>query len=77
LHICNHLSSKRRLNSLEEPYRLDGVIVALGASIGIAVFPDDAAFGEELVQQADQDMYRRKAARKAGVPRDQASPVGH
>ena len=56
MHICNHLSSKRRLNSLEEPYRLDGVIVALGASIGIAVFPDDAAFGEELVQQADRDM---------------------
>ncbi len=53
--------------SLDEPYRLDDVIVGVGASIGIAVFPDDAAFGEELVKLADQDMYRRKQARKAGA----------
>ncbi len=62
--------------SLDEPYSLDGVIVSVGASIGIVVFPEDAAVGEDLVKQADQDMYRRKAARKA-PPRDQDSPVEH
>jgi len=51
--------------SIDEPYPLDDVIVWIGASIGIAVFPDDAAFGEDLVKLADQDMYRRKQARKA------------
>ncbi len=51
--------------SIDEPYPLDDVIVAIGASIGMAVFPDDAAFGEDLVKVADQDMYRRKQARKA------------
>ena len=56
--------------SLDRPYPLDDVIVAVGASIGIAVFPDDAAFGEDLVKQADHDMYRRKEVRRTDVPRD-------
>jgi hypothetical protein len=29
------------------------------------------AFGEDLVKWADQDMYRRKQAPKAGAPHDQ------
>jgi diguanylate cyclase (GGDEF)-like protein/PAS domain S-box-containing protein len=56
--------------SIDEPYTLDDVIVAVGASIGIAVFPEDAAFGEDLVKLADRDMYRRKEARLAGATRD-------
>ena len=57
-------------HSIDEPYPLDDVIVAVGASIGIAVFPDDATFGEELVKLADQDMYRRKQAPRAVAPHD-------
>ena len=61
--------------SIDEPYPLDDVIVAIGASIGIAVFPDDAAFGEDLVKLADQDMYRRKQAPGTGAAHDQPSPA--
>lgn len=64
------VAEKLRL-SIDEPYPLDDVIVAIGASIGIAVFPDDAAFGEDLVKAADHDMYRRKQAQQAGAPHDQ------
>jgi diguanylate cyclase len=70
------LAEKLRL-SIDEPCSLDDVIVWIGASIGIAVFPDDAAFGEDLVKLADQDMYRQKQARRAGAPHDQPLPVGH
>jgi diguanylate cyclase (GGDEF)-like protein/PAS domain S-box-containing protein len=62
--------------SISEPYPLDDVIVSIGASIGIAVFPDDAALLEDLVKVADQDMYRQKEARKAAAPGDESSPVG-
>jgi len=63
------VAEKLRL-SIEVPYALDDVIVAVGASIGIAIFPDDAAFGEDLVKLADQDMYRRKQAPRAVAPHD-------
>ena len=63
--------------AIDEPYTLDDVIVSIGTSIGIAVFPDEAASGEDLVKMADEDMYRRKEARKAVTPGGEPSPVGH
>lgn len=44
-----------------EPFRLGETVVALGASAGIAVFPDDAADVSGLLAQADHAMYRAKA----------------
>jgi diguanylate cyclase len=50
-----------RLNSrIEEPFALDAVRVEIGASIGIAVFPDDALNPADLVRCADLAMYRAK-----------------
>ncbi len=45
---------------IEEPFALDAVRVQIGASIGIAVLPDDAADAADLVRCADLAMYRAK-----------------
>jgi diguanylate cyclase (GGDEF)-like protein len=46
--------------SLDEPFRFDAVSAEIGASIGIARTPDDAADGEGLLERADAAMYRAK-----------------
>jgi len=45
---------------LKEPLELDGHTVRIGASVGIAVFPDDAAEMEALCIAADKRMYEEK-----------------
>jgi diguanylate cyclase (GGDEF)-like protein len=45
---------------IEEPFVLDAVRVQIGASIGIAVMPDDATEAADLVRCADLAMYRAK-----------------
>jgi diguanylate cyclase (GGDEF)-like protein len=45
---------------IEEPFKLDAVRVQIGASIGIALMPDDAADAADLVRCADLAMYRAK-----------------
>lgn len=39
----------------------DGVVVHLGASIGIALYPNDAQDVQSLLKHADQQMYAKKA----------------
>jgi diguanylate cyclase len=46
--------------TLEEPFVLDAVSVRIGASIGIAQAPTDAATSDALVACADVAMYRAK-----------------
>ncbi|MGH6653041.1 MAG: putative bifunctional diguanylate cyclase/phosphodiesterase [Sphingopyxis sp.] len=46
---------------LKAPLALDDFEARLGASIGIAIFPDDAATAEALANNADLAMYRAKA----------------
>lgn len=46
--------------SLEEPFGLQTVRAQLGASIGIALAPEDASNAPELVWSADVAMYRAK-----------------
>ncbi|HIJ39254.1 MAG TPA: diguanylate cyclase, partial [Rhodospirillaceae bacterium] len=48
-----------------QPMRLSHHKVAIGASIGIAVYPDNGSEIAELMDYADQDMYARKHARGA------------
>jgi predicted signal transduction protein with EAL and GGDEF domain len=43
---------------------LDGRPVAIGASVGIASYPRDAATAEELLERADRAMYASKRAGK-------------
>lgn len=46
--------------------------VRIGASVGVAVYPDDAGDLDELLRRADQDMYRAKEASRAAQGEDEA-----
>jgi diguanylate cyclase (GGDEF)-like protein len=47
---------------LKEPFELGAHMVSVGASIGIAIFPGDAATAESLCIAADRNMYSTKFA---------------
>ncbi len=49
------------LDALREPFMVAGRELRTGASIGISVYPDDAADGEALLRHADIAMYAAKA----------------
>ncbi|MFZ1992676.1 MAG: EAL domain-containing protein [Solirubrobacteraceae bacterium] len=50
----------RLSHSLEEPFQLAAVTARIGASVGIALGPDDAMDAEGLMRCADIAMYRAK-----------------
>lgn len=54
--------------AVAEPIRLEGMSFVIEVSIGIAMFPDDAAADEMLIQRADVAMYLAKQ-RRSGVER--------
>ena len=48
------------IESLSQPYGLDGGRVMIGASLGIAIAPDDGVTSEALVRNADLALYAAK-----------------
>ena len=48
------------LDLLEAPFRTDGNHLHVGASLGLSLFPDDAADTEQLLRNADTAMYAAK-----------------
>ena len=51
------------LDSLRDPFEVQGLALRVTASIGVACFPADARDVEELLKHADIAMYQAKAAR--------------
>ena len=58
-------TADRLLKAIEEPLALRGHDFGVSASIGIALFPDDAADHDELVRHADAAMYAAKRMGRA------------
>jgi diguanylate cyclase (GGDEF)-like protein len=56
------LLANRLLDALRRPVTIDGVDVAVDASIGIACAPEDGQTAEVLMQRADIAMYAAKGA---------------
>lgn len=50
------------IDVLTRPFEIDGEVIEIGASIGIAVFPERAGDAESLIAHADAAMYEAKAA---------------
>ena len=48
------------IQQISQPVSIDGFELAVGASIGIAIYPDHASNAEELIRLADEAMYRVK-----------------
>jgi diguanylate cyclase (GGDEF)-like protein len=54
------------VDSLARAFRIDGTEVFCGASVGVAIYPDDASDPETLIIKADQAMYSVKQAGRNG-----------
>jgi diguanylate cyclase (GGDEF)-like protein len=55
-------TARRILNSLEQPFVVDGQVLEVGASIGIATYPTHGADVRTLLRRADVAMYAAKQA---------------
>lgn len=55
------LVAQRIIDDLEEPIKIECVVCEIGASIGISIFPVDAAEMETLIMKADAAMYKAKS----------------
>jgi len=53
-------TAENLLDAIADPFEVKGHVLAIGASIGISIFPYDATDAEELIQQADSAMYVAK-----------------
>ncbi|MCE1236904.1 MAG: EAL domain-containing protein [Hyphomicrobiales bacterium] len=53
-------AAHRILAAFDQPFALDGVDFTIGASIGIAVAPDDGSTPADLMKSADLALYRAK-----------------
>lgn len=54
----------RILTRLSQPFQIAGQSVRIGASAGIALFPDDGCDGDVLLNRADMALYQAKEAGK-------------
>jgi diguanylate cyclase (GGDEF)-like protein/PAS domain S-box-containing protein len=68
------LVAGKLLDALREPFVLAGAELVTGASIGISVYPRDAADTESLMRHADVAMYQAKAAGGGRMAFHQGSP---
>jgi diguanylate cyclase (GGDEF)-like protein len=58
------LVADKVLAALSQKFQIDGASFALGASIGMSVFPTDAGDSDALLRNADAAMYRAKETGK-------------
>ena len=52
--------AQRVLDALSQPFQLDETHAYVAASLGIAIYPDDAANKDDLMKRVDQAMYASK-----------------
>ncbi|EJN11627.1 diguanylate cyclase (GGDEF) domain-containing protein [Bradyrhizobium sp. YR681] len=55
--------AQRIVQSISAPYDIDGQVIEVGVSIGVAVAPDDGRTTEALLSRSDRALYRAKQER--------------
>jgi diguanylate cyclase (GGDEF)-like protein len=55
------------IEAISEPYRMDGIVVRISASVGVAGYPEAGTEDYELLRWADVAMYQAKEAGKGQV----------
>ena len=53
-------AARRLLNALEQPFVIDGQVLEVGASLGVALYPEHGADARTLLRRADVAMYTSK-----------------
>ena len=59
--------AERVVQQLGQPMLIDGLSISIGASVGIAHFPQDAQTDDGLLRRADSALYRAKANGRGAV----------
>lgn len=54
------LVSRKLIEAVSHPYLIEGQRISIGASIGVAIYPDDGADAESLLAAADAALYAAK-----------------
>jgi diguanylate cyclase (GGDEF)-like protein len=57
------LIAEEMLRAVNQPVDYEGLDLAVGGSIGVAVYPEDGLTAEDLLRRADMAMYQAKTAR--------------
>ena len=57
----------RLVEALKRPFQIEGHRIEIGASVGIALYPDDGANADTLMRAADAAMYRVKDEGRGGL----------
>ncbi len=55
------LLARRLIAAVSDPYDIDGHHLVIGASVGIAISPDDGVSADDLIKNADMALYHSKA----------------
>lgn len=67
--------ARRIVRSLGEPFQIQGQTLQIGASVGVAVAPDDGMEAEALMARADGALYATKRRGRGGFSFVEPSPV--
>ena len=59
--------AEKVVESLSQPYLIDGRTLTLSASIGVSIYPNDERAANDLLRTADEAMYRAKRGGKRQV----------
>lgn len=67
----------RVIDALRKPFQIEGHQIEIGASMGIALYPDDGRSGDVLMRAADAAMYRVKEEGRGALRFYEASMNDH
>ncbi len=59
-------AARRLVDTLSEPFMINGTEIFCGGSVGVALYPDDGNDVDTLLMNADTAMYRAKAQGRGG-----------